>query len=388
MFNPFKHEDNTEKLNDLQVQEAATVTDHDDYMQGLWHYDPEQPGLGMRPKEELEKIYKANDFAFVPGAYQAGELCFLAAFGERLVFSFASRLAELKQATPDPAPESLEAKQITDLDELVRVSGNRVRLVQHDLAKWLRDLSEIHYLRSRFTQQPYIDANGRVYVFTDPEAIAKATERASTDLDYELALLAPADLNQKLFLNGCELMIVNDAVLAFSGRREDLLGESAAEQAAADARISENNRALRYFSLGFLQVLQSPKEGDKQKVLQQLEAQISARLLQAQVYFKAQDTDGENTNFVVLSDGQGHKAIAAYTDQTSLPQNDQLKHVPMAFYPIAHRLHSDGGDVDGIILNPGEINFYLDQNWLGRLVRFAEQVAKAAAEKQAEGEKA
>ena len=222
MFNPFKHEDNTEKLNDLQVQEAATVTDHDDYMQGLWHYDPEQPGLGMRPKEELEKIYKANDFAFVPGAYQAGELCFLAAFGERLVFSFASRLAELKQATPDPAPESLEAKQITDLDELVRVSGNRVRLVQRDLAKWLRDLSEIHYLRSRFTQQPYIDANGRIYVFTDPEAIAKATERASTDLDYELALLAPADLNQKLFLNGCELMIVNDAVLAFSGRREEI----------------------------------------------------------------------------------------------------------------------------------------------------------------------
>lgn len=175
--------------------------------------------------------------------------------------------------------------------------------------------------------------------------------------------------------------------------------------------ITEHNRAIRFFCLAFLQVLKSAQEGDKQKTLTMLESQISARLLQTTLFFKAKPADPRpadpsptgsdapstnaagsdsansstpagNTEFLVLSDGQGHTALGAYTDRSSIPQDGGF-YPEMPVYNIAYQLIQDDNQVGGIILNPGELNFFLDKNWLTRLVRFAQKIAEAKQQKDA-----
>ncbi len=363
-----------------------------------WSYHPDQPKTTEHSKDELDKLFSTNDFPFKPADYTPGEMGYLACFGDRLLRSFQD--AEAKITEDDPERE-LKQKGVKDL---ITVTRNRLVVVHRAIQARMPALHEIAYYRSRHTGQPYIDAASRVFLFVEPLALAKAAER--NDTEFELASSSPQELSRILYLNGCEQLVLNDGHLAYSAKRSDILPRSSVEPAAAavanapasDAAatseatpISEHNRAIRFFCLAFLQVLKSTNEGDKQKTLTMLESQISTRLLQTTMYFKAKTSEAGNTEFLVLSDGQNHTALGAFTDKSSLPQDGGL-YPEMPVYYIAYQLtqsenqaeNQAGNQVGGIILNPGELNFFLDKNWLTRLVRFAQKLAEAKQKKEQE----
>lgn len=383
MLDFFKNKKDT-KAEDKAKQPKATAAELDDYMASLWVYNLEAPEMGMRSREELEKLFQQNEFKFVEGAYQPGELCFLAGYSDRMLGAMMqTRAEELKriQALPEAEQTEEDKAKLAQLEELVTVTLNRRRMVVRALGKWIRDLPSIHYYASTVTNEPYIDASGHVYLYTDKRAVEQAGERAESEPDVLMAALSPADLEERLYLNGCENLTFNDGVLSFTASREDIFANDEA-RANDGTDVPENNRAIRYFMLTFIQLLKSPQEGDRQPILQQLEAQLAPRLMQAELYFKLLNDDDEKTTFAVLSDSTGLQAIACYTDAASVINEDgRFIHKAMAFLPIAQNLLENGGELSGIIVNPGGINFFLDKNWLNRLCSFAAYFAKLQADK-------
>ncbi len=400
MIDFFKHENSededakkkaAEEQDDASEDEAAAETSEGDaYMAALWSYNPKAPEMGMRDAKELEQLFYENEFHFTKGAYQPGELAFMAAFSERLIQKLMEGRAEevkrqktLKEKTEE---DRLKLKQ---LEELLQVTINRRRVVLQDLAPWVRDLERIRYFRSSFTGQPYIDAKGRVFLFTEKEAVKRAAERAETLPDAELAEASPEALNQALYLNGCEVTVYNDGVISYTAGRKELFGPAPAEDVPEGEAVPDPNRILRYFVLGFLQLVRSPQEGNpenKQKILTQFEAQMAPRLLQAKMYFAVKEERDDQMLFTLLTDGQGHEAVACYTDPYSIPEDRSFKLKELSFYFVAAKLAEEEGEPNGILINPGELNFFMDKNWLRRLAGFGRYIQKKAAEKKQKGE--
>ncbi len=337
-----------------------------------WSYRPDQPREGEHSKADLDKVLGVNQFTFDGAKYTPGELGYLSSIAGRLLASF--RQAREKITEDDADHE----KKAESAEQLINVTVNRGKLIHRALAEHLQKRESITYYRSRVTGAPYIDAGSRVFLFTDPLAWAKAEERAKDDQEFELAQAKPAELSRLLYLNGCNTIVFNDGYLAFAGDREDFLPLSETAET-----IAEPARALRFFCLAFLQVLRGTQDGDKQKTLTMLESQISARLIQSRLPFKASSQEGDRTQFVILTDGNDHTALGCFTDQTALP-DDEGYYPEIPFITVAQQFLAEENPIGGIILNPGTMNFYLDRNWLTRLVRFAEKLVQAAKEKQAE----
>ena len=375
----------------------------DEYMAGLWSYDMENPKLGMKSPEELNKIFFNRDFDFNASAYQAGELSYLSYYGARIVYSLLAekrQKAQVEQAGVDEEQvsenvnsesksvesgaeeESLEEKQKT---ELLNVTRNRLTYIHQGLRTWIQDLPGFYYYKSSKTNMPFIDGAGRVFIFIVDESIAKARANSEKTSEFELAytndIKAFADL---LFLNACESLIVNDGVLPFEANRVDLLPSSESE--ASEDVISENNRILRYFITLFHQTIQSDIDENnedalkvRQMALVQLEAQISARLLQAKARFVLTDSVEENqeVQLMMLSDNDNRSAVGAFLDTKNNLEGKEYSYKTLPLLPVAMQIYSEfqqSADprVKGIVINPGELNFYLDLAWIERMIKFAE----------------
>lgn len=362
----------------------------DDYMASLWSYDLQEPKMGMRPHEELEKIFYGNEFKFSKRAYQPGELGFMAAFSERLIQNMMeNRTKEVKrQQEQGDAVSEEEKTKLAQLEELLQVTINRRKVVLKDLAGWIEQLPTVAYFRSPVTRQPYIDGKGRIFIYTERESLAKAKERLQELPDVEVASAPPQALSERLYINGSEILVVNDGTIAFTASREELFGPVRFQETAEESeRIPDENRAIRYFALGFLQLLRNPREAteNRQQALTQMEAQMAPRFLQAKMKFRLVEETDKQMMFALLADGEGHQAIAAYTDTEMLPKDHKYILKELSFYHIAQKVLEDGSGLSGILLNPGELNFFLDKAWLKRLVKFGEYLKEQA--KQAEQKK-
>lgn len=378
---------------DEKKQELIKRIFEDEYTAGLWSYHLEAPEMGMRSREDLQRLFYQNEFKFAKGAYQPGELAFLAAFSERLLQSMIENRAKdaerFKDMKEEEVPEE-DQKKLQQLEEVIRVTTNRRTMVLKNYAEWIHKLPEIAFYASAYTEEPYIDAHGRVFVYCEKESVKKAVDKAEGETDYELRTLPPAELSEKLYRNGCEVLVFNDGVIAFTASREEIFGASEADQGAEEERISDANRALRFFALAFMQVLRSDTEKDKRPLLTQFEAQMAPRLLQSMMFFALSENADDKLSFAVFSDENGHQAIAAYTDKAAVPEESRFSYKEMSFFAIAQKLLTEGEELDGIIVNPGELNFLLDKNWLSRLTGFGEYLMQrhreAEEKKEKEGE--
>lgn len=386
---------------DIQKEDEQVVREglahdapaYDAYLAGLWQYDLEEPKLGMRKREDLEKLFYASTFNFQKGNYQAGELAYMANFTERLLQSFLKTKQEeekkLQEEKRERTEEELNAE--AQREELYKVTVNRRSLVLNALQSWLEHLPHLYYYRSKITGKPYIDVFGRVFLFSDIQAIEQAKAKDLSQEIYDLHYMDTERLKHVLYLNGMETLLFNDSSIAFSAGRKQILGlesELGTQEEGVEKSLN-NNRMLRYFILQFTQILHTKVDEDnedlktrKNKALQQLEAQIGPQLLNGTFHFKLQNAQEEKSNFIVLTDGKGSQAIACYTHEEFIPE-DEYVHKEMAFFPIAHALLEDkDSPIQGIILDPGNLNFFFNRDWLERLDRFAAYLMKQAQEKQ------
>ena len=382
----------SEEFNENQEEFDSIL---DEYMAKLWSYNPDDPQLGMRNKEELQAIFTQAEFDFNPGAYQAGELIYLSYYGGRIAGAMqaenmknaAARRAAAKEGKEveesDKEKEEREAKQ-----QLLEVTLNRLRVIHRGLKDWIENLDGLYYYRSTYTKMPYIDGRGRVFIFIVDDAIAKAKKRADASKNLELAYTDDIEhLSQVLYLNASEVIVVNDGLMPFEARRSDILPASKAEtREDEDNKASDNNRALRYFVLLFHQTMLSPvpENADKearQKALLSLEFQISIRLLKAITYFTVNNVGTEQISFVVVQDMQERHALAAYVDEESIPAtHGQVTHRALPFFGIAKKLlvemQNNATDIEGIVVNPGSLNFFINKEWLTRLDALAKFMTK------------
>ncbi|AVM41931.1 SseB family protein [Fastidiosipila sanguinis] len=386
-------------MKDTNTEDKSNEKDKvlDDYMAKLWSYDPENPELGMRDPKELEEIFTKADFDFNPLAYQAGELRYLAYHGGRLVYFMrldkAQKRKEREKIEAEGGKTELSEEQ-KEADEqstnLLLVTQNRLDIIHEGLRDRIIKLLGVYYYKSKITNAPYIDGKGRVFIFITPVAIEKAETVLNENPDLELEFADNIEnLSKQLYLNACDIILINDGDLAFEARREYILPQSEIETDEEKNVISENNRNLRYFILSFGQVLMSEhefaEEDDEQyrMALLQLEAQISARLMSANAYFTVKEIAEGNqaVEFVILNDETGRKAIGCFVDDASLPVGGPFEYKVMPFLPIAKLVLEsleEGAqqELDGIIINPGTLNFFLDIKWLQRLLSFADYMQK------------
>ncbi len=372
----------------------------DDYMAKLWSYDLDEPQMGMRPKEELRQLFFKAEFDFNPGAYQAGELSYLSYYGTRLLYSMVAektqaenerRQAEEEGRTVLQSDEEIEADK--QKEELLKVTQNRLTFVHKGLREWINRLEGIYYYKSKFTGAPYIDGKGRVFLFILDDSIKKAEEVASNSADFDLAYTDDVKkLSETLYLNASEVIIVNDGVMPFEASRVNLLPTPALEASPEQDKTPDINREIRFFILSFHQVVLSPVRSDdneeqRRMALLQLEAQISSRLLQTSAYFTNNSTDEEQLSLVMVEDEKGNRAISCFIDKESKPANDdKFTYKKLPFFSIAANVlrSIDAGDnsVQGIVLNPGTLNFYMDIEWLKRMSNFAKHLAEQNQEHQ------
>ncbi len=374
--------------NQNEVEEGVVISD--DYIAQLWQYDIENPQMGMRDKDELRKIFFNSEFDFNSGSYQAGELTYLAYYGGRLSNSIYaemlqndndSKKAEAEEGIElEKTPQELELQK--QKEELFNVTQNRLAYIHRGIRDWIKNLDGIYYYKSRFTGYPYIDGKGRVFAFILDEAIDKARMVADESADFELAYTSNINkLSETLYLNAADKIIINDGILPFEAERRNIFPTSLAEASPEEDKTADLNRELRYFILSFHQAAQSPvrtegNEEERKMSLLQLEAQISTRLLQISAYFTTNRMDASEISFVMAQDGQGRKAITCFVDKESKPEDDErFQYKSFSLFPIANSILASQGDpnnqVDGIVINPGTLNFYMDVNWLKRLVNFS-----------------
>ena len=374
--------------NQNEVEEGVVISD--DYIAQLWQYDIENPQMGMRDKDELRKIFFNSEFDFNSGSYQAGELTYLAYYGGRLSNSIYaemlqndndSKKAEAEEGIElEKTPQELELQK--QKEELFNVTQNRLAYIHRGIRDWIKNLDGIYYYKSRFTGYPYIDGKGRVFAFILDEAIDKARMVADESADFELAYTSNINkLSETLYLNAADKIIINDGILPFEAERRNIFPTSLAEASPEEDKTADLNRELRYFILSFHQAAQSPvrtegNEEERKMSLLQLEAQISTRLLQISAYFTTNRMDASEISFVMAQDGQGRKAITCFVDKESKPEDDErFQYKSFSLFPIANSILASQGNpnnqVDGIVINPGTLNFYMDVNWLKRLVNFS-----------------
>lgn len=374
--------------NQNEVEEGVVISD--DYIAQLWQYDIENPQMGMRDKDELRKIFFNSEFDFNSGSYQAGELTYLAYYGGRLSNSIYAEMLQndndSKKAEAEEGIELEKTPQEQELqkqkEELFNVTQNRLAYIHRGIRDWIKNLDGIYYYKSRFTGYPYIDGKGRVFAFILDEAIDKARMVADESADFELAYTSNINkLSETLYLNAADKIIINDGILPFEAERRNIFPTSLAEASPEEDKTADLNRELRYFILSFHQAAQSPvrtegNEEERKMSLLQLEAQISTRLLQISAYFTTNRMDASEISFVMAQDGQGRKAITCFVDKESKPEDDErFQYKSFSLFPIANSILASQGDpnnqVDGIVINPGTLNFYMDVNWLKRLVNFS-----------------
>lgn len=375
-------------VNQNEVEEGVVISD--DYIAQLWQYDIENPQMGMREKDELRKIFFNSEFDFNSGSYQAGELTYLAYYGGRLSNSIYAEMLQndndSKKAEAEEGIELEKTPQEQELqkqkEELFNVTQNRLAYIHRGIRDWIKNLDGIYYYKSRFTGYPYIDGKGRVFAFILDEAIDKARMVADESADFELAYTSNINkLSETLYLNAADKIIINDGILPFEAERRNIFPTSLAEASPEEDKTADLNRELRYFILSFHQAAQSPvrtegNEEERKMSLLQLEAQISTRLLQISAYFTTNRMDASEISFVMAQDGQGRKAITCFVDKESKPEDDErFQYKSFSLFPIANSILASQGDpnnqVDGIVINPGTLNFYMDVNWLKRLVNFS-----------------
>ena len=375
-------------VNQNEVEEGVVISD--DYIAQLWQYDIENPQMGMREKDELRKIFFNSEFDFNSGSYQAGELTYLAYYGGRLSNSiYAEMLQNDNDSKKAEAEEGIELEKTPQeqvlqkqKEELFNVTQNRLAYIHRGIRDWIKNLDGIYYYKSRFTGYPYIDGKGRVFAFILDEAIDKARMVADESADFELAYTSNINkLSETLYLNAADKIIINDGILPFEAERRNIFPTSLAEASPEEDKTADLNRELRYFILSFHQAAQSPvrtegNEEERKMSLLQLEAQISTRLLQISAYFTTNRMDASEISFVMAQDGQGRKAITCFVDKESKPEDDErFQYKSFSLFPIANSILASQGDpnnqVDGIVINPGTLNFYMDVNWLKRLVNFS-----------------
>lgn len=386
-----KNDENTGNLDANSSGSSSEFPAYDSYLSKLWQYDVEEPSMGMRAKDDLEALFYAKEFNFMRGSYQAGELAYMANFTERLLQSFIqSRITEEEQLKQEQRERTQEEQNsFAQREELYKVTVNRRNLVLADLASWFVDIPYFYYFESKVTKRPFMDAQGRTFLFYDMRAIEKAQARDYSKTEFELKQMHKSELADLLFDNGIEHIYFNEGSIGFTADRSILL-PSASDKLELDEKEkakSRNNRALRQHILLFMQFLHWPIPEDnkdiiegKNKVLQQLEAHIGPKLLNGVMDFKIKNADGDNTSFIVLTDGKDSEAIACYTDKKYIP-DDEYEHKEMAFFGVAHALLQDSNKrIQGIILDPGNLNFFFNLEWLKRLVSFAEYMQKRAQE--------
>lgn len=360
----------------------------DDYLASLWHYDLEKTALGMRPKEDLEKLFYTQDFPFVKGAYQAGELCYMANFSERLILGFRKQM------------ENMEEKELSEAKQFLEVLENRRRLLMQDLAVWANRLDTVFYYKSLTTHKPFVDFTGLTYCFTEATAMEKAQESMKDRKEdrFVLESLPKEDYAELLYKNGMDKVLFNEGGILFHADRIELFArpyENDSEQAKTNPTyMAQENRHLRLLILMFLEtqaLYEKKEEGEDkkhlQKALQNLEAQMAPYFMQAQCFFKVQKAADDKVNFFVLTDSTHRiNALAAYNvlpDEALTEDQGGYMYQKMPFFGVAHSSLDDGQNrLDGMVMDPGDLDFFLNKDWLRRLDNFAKYVVQKVQEEE------
>lgn len=259
------------------------------------------------------------------------------------------------------------------------------------LIKKLKLTKELYIAYDSNTQYPYLDFQGRAWIFSEKEYADKAEEHFKSEKIFlqikELININVINEFGKLHYLGIEKVIIDNGQYNIEINRNDILTPPDYSNVPA-RKIPVMNPKLQFAMINFFQYVYSRKDyKNKVEVIRGLESNMLEEVLKAKFLLPIKlendnsgiDGNGSNVieegnkvNFTVIKDKSGLRWLPAFTDWYELDKafdKNKLKSSICSFEDIL----TISKNLEGIVINCNGLALRIDENNRKLIVEFMEK---------------
>lgn len=260
-----------------------------------------------------------------------------------------------------------------------------------NLIKRIKLAKELYIAYDRNTRYPYLDFQGRAWIFSEKEFADKAEEHFNKE-EISLKIKKLIDINVinefgKLYYLGVKKVLIDNGQYNIEINRDDILPPPDYSNVPA-RKIPVMNQKLQFAMMNFFQYAYSGKNyKNKSEVISSLEANMLEEVLKAKFLLPIKlendnisiDSNGANVlekgskvNFAVVKDKSGLIWLPAFTDWYEFDKafdKSKLKSSVCSFDDIL----TISKNLSGVVINCNGLALKIDENNRKVIMEFVEK---------------